>query len=216
MTSLTPNMSRSSSVASVASGFRTLQKTMDDLLLSFSESDGENFQAMKTIFTEPRLFAWDSEDYQLNLIEVFESVLYSDISKTFFAASNISDSRVLLSGDGFLTEEIILGHIEQPNWKFIDEPYVKAIMASSHLSEQIVKATLKEVNYKDSRLALEMTPNAMITPDVIHIWMSQTTGVLMRRLIPDWLSFTANCIRQAHPEYEGFPDEWVVRVFSGE
>ena len=218
MTQLQPSPSGPSVVEPVLLPPRSSKEILGELKRELSKSDlRETYPALEDIFYNPKL-RYD-EEYKLNIIiiaEAFASPLYSDNCKRYWAASHVSSSVVLQFGDMFLTEEIILGHIERRELKIITLDYVKAVMSSSHLSERIIEATLKEVSEIQRGSVLKLTPDIMVTPRVIKSWISTVphggrygAAVLAARA-------AVSRIRKAHPEYEGFPDEWALKVFCGE
>ena len=90
-------------------------------------------------------------------------------------------------------------------------------MVSSHLSERIIKAACFRAGMTENGIILGLTPVNMITPSLISLWLEimQWRYGRLTNLNGNSPSFAARRIREAHPEYEGFPDEWVIKVFCG-
>lgn len=63
------------------------------------------------------------------------------------------------------------------------------------------------VLFDEQRGALSMSKKPYEGPDV---W---SLGLV--KYVEDALSLAAHRVRQAHPQYEEFPDEWVLKVFCG-
>lgn len=193
--------------------FRGLREIIETLrgTLTIEEKKG-----LEVLFHHPKKYM-TSWKYKLGITNVFESPSYSDSCKKYFAASRIDSELVLLSGGQFLTEEIIVGYIEKVGReKPISWDYVKALMRSSHLSGRIIEAMLKQLGYDQSRQVLITSSAALITPGVIVAWLSKAAERRQSRHLLACREFAVLQIRRAHPEYEGFPDDWVLKVFCGE
>lgn len=185
------------------------------LRLRLSESDLDSFYDLEHIFYRSKYYPYypEKEASKLKVAEVFTSSLYNIACKKYFAASNIHNELMFSVADQFLTEELIFSHIEGAGSIEIEWCYVKAMISSSHLSERILAASFSKVSEDTRELTLELTPDNMLTPEVVKSWLASArwgweTG--------DTLTCVAARVRKAHPEYEGFPDEWLLKVFCGE
>lgn len=186
-----------------------LQKIINSLSRQLPEIDnGKNYSDLETAFCEAQESSRVA--YKRRVAEIFASPAYDDACKRYFAATHVSDEIILLLGGKFLTEEIILGYIEDQAGQWFDQPeaHLEAMMGSSHLSENIIEAAFKRFNKPSRAHVLELTPDSMITPRVINAWMGNV------RL--ETLGAAALRIKRAHSEYEGFPDKWVLKVFLGD
>lgn len=197
-----------------------LQKIINSLSRQLPEIDnGKNYSDLETAFYKATEFS--AVVYKRRVAEIFASPIYDDACKRYFAATHVSYAIVLLLGGEFLTEEIILGYIEDQTGRWFDQSkaYIEAIMGSSHLSENIIEAAFERFNKPCQAHILELTPDNMITPRVINAWSAWQSTVLYGS-DPFWQETYQKAvisrIKQAHPEYEGFPDEWVLKVFCGE
>lgn len=189
-------------------------ETTDVLRENLSEADTESYHAFENIFYSSEI-PRGSKEYETSIAAAFKSPLYSEACKKRFAAANMIVELTLLAADKFLTEKIILSYVEGLRYKVLSLSYFAVLMGSSHLSERIVSAAIQKIDVEVRRDGvLEIIPNTMITPRVIKDWMTHTS----RPPFPaGWKSESnaAERVRQAHPEYEGFPDEWVLTVFCG-
>lgn len=83
-------------------------------------------------------------------------------------------------------------------------------MESEHLSEQIMLAMIRKTDEDELDILLPLIPDRMITPEVITNWLAQVIWEIEK-----CGAAAANRIKRMYPEYEGFPDEWVLKVFCG-
>lgn len=187
-----------------------VRETTEDLRRVFSEADTESYHALENIFYSSQVL-WYSKEHKKSMAEAFKSSLYSDTCKQYFAAANMIAELTLLVADKFLTEKIILSHLGGTRYKLLDLSYFAVLMSSTHLSEHIVSAAIQKINDR-FRMddTLKIIPDTMITPKVIKTWIVRAA----------WDPYPANRsaalrIKQIHPEYEEFPDEWVLKVFCG-
>ena len=93
---------------------------------------------------------------------------------------------------------------------------MKAIIGSPHLSEQVIEATLLVIGPIGRKGLLELIPNALITPRVINAWRSTVPHEELPGRTAAATSAAVSSIKRAHPEYDGVPNEWVLKVFCGE
>ena len=205
------------------SEFRGLPEIITALQDELTAADQKSFQLLENLFYGDG----PTSKYENIIEKAFASPLYSDACKQLFAASHIDSELVLSLGDKFLTEEIILGYVRKAGFKTPYEDYIRVLMSSSHLSENIIEAEFGSRGTLARLMALELTPDRMITPKLMHAWkitvpydvrpsgMGVKTEGRSERLKVN-LTAAAARIRQVHPEYEGFPDEWVMKVFCGE
>lgn len=186
-----------------------LWENTDALRESLSDSDIASYRAFHVVFY-PFETEWGSAEHRLNVAAAFKSPAYSDAVKEYFAAAHLNSEFILLSADGFLTEKVILSFVKSPSPVIFNMSYFAALMGSSHLSEQIVLKSTQYLWASDGKKALHLIPDRMITSEVMSQWLSKTHRTNNLRC------FAARRIKQAHPEYEEFPDDWVMKVFCGE
>ena len=188
-----------------------LQEIIEALHRELSESDMKNYYVLDKIFYT-RHTDKEVEKHVGSVKEMFASYAYSDDCKRYFAATHSKSVLTLLLGDDFLTEDIILSTIKEQSNYGLESDYVDAVMLSSHLSEPIISAIFKRIGPAKSGQVLEATPDSMITAGLLNSWVASLPSGDLK--LVDAL-FIAKRIRRAHPEYEGFPDEWVIKVFCG-
>ena len=189
-------------------------ETTDVLRENLSEADTESYRAFENIFYSSEI-PRGSKEYETSIAAAFKSPLYSEACKKRFAAANMFVELTLLVADKFLTEKIILSHLEGLRYKVLRLSYFAVLMGSSHLSERIVSAAIQKIDIEVKMDGvLKVIPDAMVTPRVIKDWMSNASAF---RIPAGWNpeSFAAQRVKQTHPEYEGFPDEWALKVFCG-
>lgn len=189
----------------------------EDLRLILSESDVDSYVKLETIFYA-RGGRWGNEAYKIKVTKAFDSPCYSDASKEYFAAANVGDESILASCGQFLTEKIILSYITHINFESFSSSYFAALLGSEHMSERIILAIIEGVgNLSDFRAykILELIPAWLITPEIVTNW-------LYKLLLPPHVqsksatrALAALRVKQTYPEYEGFPDDWVLKVFCG-
>ena len=189
-------------------------ETRQDTLLVLSEVDKASYFALEDILYS---FRWGSEEHKLGIVTALNSPMYSDACKRHFAASHLQDEIIFSVAGGFLTEEIILSHVECPTYPTFSLAYFAALMGSEYLSEQIVSAAILKIDFFEESKALELIPDRMITPKVIDNWLGQASSGLTEKelTVANDRGEAAFRVRRTHPEYEGFPDEWVLKVFCG-
>lgn len=177
--------------------------------MKLSDFDKTNCQTLERIFHDP----WVNQN---DLADIFASPVYSDDCKRYFAKAHAYNGAVLLLGDRFLTEEIIFSHISNPEQdQLLSGKYLNNLLVSSHLSERIMEVIFQSVLPRGSRRVLELTPDIMITPRVINSWIVGVSYGDQRLLPQSFISYAACIVKRVHPEYEGFPDEWALKVFCG-
>lgn len=166
------------------------------------------------------------QQHRISRTSTFASPLYCVACKEYFAASHLSNKLVLSVGEEFLASEIILSFLQGPECKSFNVDYFSALIGSRHLTEQITIAALHKTddfdsfdsykNFEDLKV-LEFIPDAIITPEVINNWLDKASSWQEYLLPTGWEAtiVAAKRIRQAHPEYDEFPDEWVLKVFCG-
>lgn len=181
-----------------------------DIQLVLSEVDIFRYRVLENI-CQAKGIRWGSEAHKAGIAKAFESPLYSDAAKEYCAAANLDNELIFLPADRFLTEKIILGYLENVTFNIMSMSYFAALMGGAHLSERIISAMLSLTDGIQNCAALAMIPDRMITPEVITSWLGHAWWNLSEGGKPEatWR------VRQAHPEYKGFPDEWVLRVFCG-
>lgn len=186
---------------------------MRAIRLGLPESDITSSYDLEHIFDGSQ-YPPETVAYKLKVAEVFASSLYSNACKKYFAASNIHNELMFSVADQFLTEEIILSHVKREWSGEMEGSYFKAMMTSSHLSERIIVTAFGRVDGNTRKLSLELTPDYMLTPEVVKSWLAHVC------LVWGWgtgfaTSLATSRVRKAHPEYEGLPDEWMVKLFIG-
>lgn len=184
---------------------------------ALSDLDKESYASLKHAFNRAWEFASGDGRYEDVIAGIFASPLYSDDCKRYFAVANVSSSHVLRLQGGLLTEELIFSHVNAPKGSYLGGAYLTALMGSKHLSERIIEAVFIRADKRVSRAALEQTPNTMVTPRVVKGWLLQASrkDSFYFPEEEEEEEFGARHIRRAHPEYEGLPDEWVLKVFCG-
>lgn len=186
----------------------SIWESADVLREHLSEADIASYHTFEEIF-------YSDVQNGASLAAAFKSPLYGDACKKRFAAANIFVELTLLVADRFLTEKIILSYLEGLRYKVLPLSYFAVLMGSSHLSEHIVSAAIQKIDIEVKMDGvLKVIPDAMVTPRVIKDWMSNTSAF---RIPAGWNPelFAAQRVKQNHPEYKGFPDEWVLKVFCG-
>lgn len=210
------NLSATGSTSGWPSSARcTFQEMEDRLWQDLSKAEFQSFQILESIYNA--VDGQTLEAYHL-LEKAFASPMYGHKSKNFFAATHIGNEFILQLGDKFLTEEILLSYIQKELWDSVRSSYLNAIVSSSHFSEQVIEAVFQSRLYGESKIILASTPDAMITPKVIIAWLgkaltgpySQYDAMLL------WnREHASQRIGKAHPEYQGLPKDWVLKVFCG-
>lgn len=190
---------------------RAIPKTAKYIQLALSETDTESYRVLENICYGKGI-QWGGEAHKAGIIRAFKSPLYSDDAKEYCAAANLNNELILLPADRFLTEKIILGYVENVTVNIMSIAYFAALIRSSHLSERIVSAAVPWTDGIQNCAALAMIPDAMITSEVMTSWLS---NAWWRTSQGGGKQEAARRVRQVHPEYEGFPDEWVLKVFCG-
>lgn len=198
--------------ASLGLARRSGLQDMANALRRKLESEKKNYHVLEKIFYGPLVIP-RTKAYKHRIAEVFASPLYSDSCKKYFAAAHVDDELMFFAADRFLTEEIILSHVKGKTFVVLEWSYFKAMMGSIHLSERIMEATFERMAASWRREVLTLTPDTMITPKVMNSWLASVEG--WYRKPEDSFKVAAPRIREAHPEYEGFPDDWVMKVFCG-
>lgn len=189
-------------------------ETIQDTPLVLSEVDTASYFALEDILYS---FRWGSEEHKLGIVTALNSPMYSDACKRHFAASHLQDELIFSVAGGFLTEKIILSHIKSVTDTAFSLAYFSALMVSEHLSERIVSAAIFKIDFFEESKVLELIPDRMITPEVINNWLSQDFSGLTEkeRASSGDRGEAALRIKRTHPEYDAFPDEWVLKVFCG-
>lgn len=186
-----------------------LSETAGNLRLVLSEAEIVSYHALETIWWESDL-KWDSLEDKLNMVEAFASPLYETAAKEYFAAAHLGNSLILSMADRFLTEEIIFSFFSGPRMKLFGLPHFVALMGSEHLSERIILAAFPKTYPERLLKSLSLVPDAMIAPAVVSSWMLEAS-----KKISKCQAVAVLRIKKVYPEYEGFPDDWVLKVFCG-
>lgn len=203
-------------VAMNSAGRRSKERT-ERLRPILSEVDMNSYQALENVFWRLSVSERDFQSKKLRIVEVFASSLYSEASKEYFAAGKVEDRLILSVCGQFLTEKIILGYLEGPRANLFNVDYFTALMGSKHLSVQIISAALIRLYPPWDWKALEVIPNLMIIPEVVVSWLAKVSGGSSGGFILAEAKVAAALrIKQVHPEYEGLPDDWVLKVFGVE
>lgn len=223
MTSVKPSRADPLPQGPHSSECRSPQEIREILLTDLSPSERKQCRDLEEIY---RLHSVKrNKEFEQCIAEAFTSPLYSNRSKAYFAALFVHSDLVLRFGDEFLSEEIIVSYLKWSGARLLNQSHVKAIMESSHLSERIIETAFKELNYTKASWTLELVPDVMVTPRVISLWKASAAGPVSPYLVhrgrtrpplADSLAVAASRVRKAHPEYESFPDDWVLKVFCGE
>lgn len=188
-------------------------ETIQDTPLVLSAVDTASYFALEDILYS---FRWGSEEHKLGIVTALNSPMYSDACKRRFAASHLHDEIIFSVAGGFLNEEIILSHLRSMTSPVFSLAYFRALMVSEHLSEQIVSAAIFRIVFFEKSEVLELIPDRMITPEVMATWLGKASSRLTEKeLAIGDRGEAALRIKRTHPEYEGFPDEWVLKVFCG-
>lgn len=182
-----------------------------NLRQALSVTDEASYRALERVICYSELGS-NSAERKLRAAELFASPIYSDACKEYFVAAHMSDKLVVLAGDRFLTEKIILGYLRNPQAQSLDLAYLTVLIGSVHLSEPILVALFNRT-YERTQVGktLAVIPDIMITPQIIRSWLAPISWLTAG----DPMATIARRIRQVHPGYEGLPDEWVLKVFSG-
>lgn len=188
---------------------RSFQQMVDELKRKVSKSELNAQEGLTNVLYNSRLER-GSDAYNLEIVEMFASPKYSEAYKRYSAAKHLYDELIFSAADQFLTEGIILSRLQLGAGRHISMDYFKAMMGSAHLSERIMEAGFERVDATKLREILTPTPDAMVTPRVMNSWLAT-----VERWYQDGFKVAAPRIRAAHPEYEEFPDEWVIKVFCG-
>lgn len=201
------------SATTPSQAYKKIQQTL-------SAADMASYGALDKIFY-PSIARRGGEAHKARIMSAFQSPLYSDSSKECFAAAHLNQDFILLSAGEFLTEKIILSYLKHPWPQILDLGYFAALMGSEHLSERIVLVAGRKVDFFEDHEALKLIPNTMIISTVIASWLNHVAWGLVDGgsssiAAKNPHSFAAGRVKRAHPEYEGLPDEWVLRVFCGE
>ena len=190
-------------------------ETRQDMLLVLSEVDTASYFALEDILYS---FRWGSEEHKLGIVTALNSPMYSDACKRHFAASHLQDELVFSVAGEFLTEEIILSHVECPTYPIFGLAYFAALMGSEYLSERIVSAAILKIDFFEESKALELIPDRMITPEVMATWQcpASSDGIMgIWRDSPEGKVAAGRRVKQVYSEYKNFPDVWALKVFSG-
>lgn len=194
-----------------------------DIQLVLSDSDTNSYFEFENICYATGAYP-GSEAYQDALAEAFISPYYSDAIKEYFAAAHLSNRFILASAGRFLTEKIILSYLENMRFQSLFESCFATIMRCEHLNERIVSAAIKKIEHFDDLRAskiLELIHSQLVTPLVVTSWLSRSLQEVQDIRGRGWdhessaTAIVALRVKQIHPEYEGFPDEWVLKVFCG-
>lgn len=169
--SLVSKLSRKKPVQTEEQGWPDMMNT---LFRGLSKSDKNTVHTLEDIYisSQPRI---QNSEEDIRLIKnSFASSLYSDKGKRYFAAAHVNLHLILLTGEKFLTEEIIWAHMSRQSRKFLATDYMTGLAKSLHLSERIVDAALQEMSYSEGQWFLGLVPASMITPRVIKTSLSKT------------------------------------------
>lgn len=202
---------------------KNLREAKENLQRVFSETDIANYRTLEDILYAPmrdlQNGAWGSLEHRFSIAEAFDSPIYSDACKRYFAASRLGYDFVLSAADNFLTERIIASYFENPGDRNCTASYFAVLLKSEHLSERIVSAVVRNITNLDGLKVLDLIPDSMITPEVLANWLSSWMDHVSSegRLITSTHHkiFAGQRVKQVHPEYADFPDEWALHIFCG-
>ena len=195
--------------------FRDLADIQRTMYWRLSESDRKDCQRLVSILLEDMDRTFGMYEVELNIAEALASSLYSDACKKYFAAKYIHNDFVLLLCDRFLTEEIILGHIDNFPTGWIPMSYFERLIGSKHLSARLLESFFRGFGECSLDLNLGLIPDSMITSKVLKSWMVAVSDVKSPVSLIMGLKEAAFRVKQVHPEYEDYPDDWVLKVFCG-
>lgn len=197
--------------------FRSFPTIIEALREKIPSTDKGSFRTLSQSL-EYILWKFPTREREISIANAFASPMFSDDCKRLCAALYLGvNPSILRLGDRSLTEEIIFGYLHELESKSFGSSYIPALMRSSHLSEQIIEAAFEATGDLGRLQALELTPDAMVTPRLINTWKATFShaGLRAERREANLMA-AASRIRKAHPEYADFPDEWVLKVFCGD
>lgn len=158
-------------------------------------------------------------EHRFSIAEAFNSPLYSDACKEYFAASRLGYEFILSVADSFLTERIIASHFEKFVVRYCTASYFTVLLRSEHLSERIISAVVRNIVNLDGLKVLDLIPDSMITPKVLANWLASWMDHVSsdgRLIAPTHHKlFAGQRVKRIHPEYADFPDEWALHIFCG-
>lgn len=194
---------------------KDFRETTRNLRLVLSEAETASYRALERVFW-PQELALDSLEYKQSVSEAFASPIYDTAAKEYFAAAHVTNPLILSVADRFLTEKIILCYLEGHRIRAFAVRHFAALMGSEHLSERIILAAFHKMDSGGILKVLDLVPDPMVTPEVAKRWMAKALQVPYVSLQPELATTdVVQRIRETHPEYEGFPDEWTLKVFCG-
>ena len=165
---------------------------------------------------------FDSPENFDSLVEdFFKSSLFSSKVKELWALTNPRWTAVLRWGGSFLSEVSLLDVINE-NENINSREFVEALKANKSFTPKVFAAyfTNHTVTLEGQAFALEFTPNSFVTPAWIQAVLAMRLdfevfdtplGVAVSEY---YREIIAAKVRKAHPEYEGMPDDWTLKLFS--